>query len=666
MPAPTLTEIAAAAARARGVLEARTRGTYAPGTALGDLVVDAHAILYADLMGMIRGLDARRSLLALRDAPQTQETRDATDALLGNLFVTRGAGTFARASGTVYLSRRADTLLPRTTRFFAGPARVFYPDLAEDRLVPATALRPSFNTSGEVESWCFDVNLVAARTGAAYRVAAGNFTAVDPFSPYLLYAAHGDAAGGDDPDTNAQAVARVDTALSLRALLNARSNDATLRNRFAEVLRVRTVGMGDPEMVRDLLDARTFGVEVHRGGHVDIYTDLPSVRTTVRLVVGEPTPRADGLVATLVDPTTSFVAAGVRAGQVLHVAAGLPDAPRDYKVAAVRENEIDVVASAPFVVATDELDAPADVLYSVGDNYPVYDNAVGSALRPARTSRAMRVPGHVTLPPGPVGAVVRVEVPSPPLALAAYSDPVLGGVAYAVRRNGELARAPLPGEPLTFRVVGWNPREAQSMRAVTTVDLAWPGLDLDGTEVLVTYETSLAFAAVDAVVRSETERHPGANHLARAPHPVYVSFTAPYRQRTVGSSAADVVRPVDTARVVDALVRVVESSPAEGLDVGRFIHAASLADRNIGALYPFEVRYELLLPDGRVARYRTRDRVTLYPTAADTAELLNPEELGLAPGDAAGLARLLRGAGLSNRVVRFFSDSSLVALEARS
>lgn len=667
MSAPTLSELAAAAARARSVLETRARGDYAPSTVLGDLVVDGHAVIYADLGAQIAALSNRQSLLALRDAPQNAETRDATNALLGNLFVSAGVGSFARGVATLHFTTRVDSLLPRVTRFFKPGGLVYYPDIANDTLIEASRMRPRYGDRGEVTSWTYDVNLVAARTGTAYRAPPGRFSAVDAFSPYLAYAENTDAfGGGTDPDSNAQAIARADTALSLRALLNARSNDATLRGQFAELLRVRTIGMGDPEMVRDLLDASVFGVSVHRGGHVDIFTDLPSQRVTARLVVGDAAPRADRVVATFADATASFITAGVRAGDVLHVASGLVDAPRDFKISSVRATELDVVPSAPFSVATEDATSPPNVTYSVGDNYPAFDNRVAVGSRPARTSRAIALPGHVVLPPGPVGAIMRVEVPAPSGDLAPFVDSTTGTAVFSARRNGPWPRAPRPGEPLSYRVVGHNPREAQSMRAVTTLELGWGGASLDGTEVLVTYETALGFAAIHALVASDQDRVPGANTLARAPHPVYVSLTLPYRQRTVPRTPNEVVAAVDEARVVAALVAFVEAAPIEGLDVAGVTSEALRADPNIGGAFPSTIAYEALLPDGRVARYTTEDRVTLFPGAGTSARLRNPADFGLTAGDDAGLARLLGEMGLSNRVVRYRTNESLVALALRS
>jgi hypothetical protein len=247
MTAPTLPEISATAERLRDILQTQTTGDYSPSSVLGDLVVDPHAIVLSDLHAQIRGLRTRQSLADLRGLPASAEANDAVDALLANLFVARSVGTFARGWATLHFTQRVDTLLPRNTRLVKAGGLVYYPNLAENRLIEARELRPRYDDRGVVTSWTIDISVIASRTGSAYRVARGRFQSIDAISPYLAYAENvEDFVAGEDPDTNESAVANAETALSLRALVNARSNDATLRNRFTEITRVRSVGMGEP------------------------------------------------------------------------------------------------------------------------------------------------------------------------------------------------------------------------------------------------------------------------------------------------------------------------------------------------------------------------------------------------------------------------------------
>jgi len=143
MPTPTPQELAAVAARMRNILATRVDGDYDEQSVLGDLVVDAHTVVMADLSGQIAELRQRQSLRALRLAPAGVDADEATDALLSNLFVDRDQGSFARGSAQVYFVQRVDTLIPRTTRFFKTTGLVFYARTTTDILVPASAMTPA-------------------------------------------------------------------------------------------------------------------------------------------------------------------------------------------------------------------------------------------------------------------------------------------------------------------------------------------------------------------------------------------------------------------------------------------------------------------------------------------------------------------------------------------
>ena len=667
MPDPTQNDIDAAGQRLRDVLATRRDGDYGPTTVLGDLVVDANTVFYGDLYLQIQGLKTATSLRDLRRAAPGPDVDDATDAILSNLIITRLPGLFAIGRGTVVFSRRADTLVPRTARFFRTPSLVFYPNSASDLFFPASTLRPVFNGTGAVTGYAVDVPLVAARVGTAYNVTAGVFSSVDPFSPYVVSASHAaDFIGGFDKETSSDAIARAPTAMALRALVNDRSNDAKLREAFPTLQRVITVGAGDAEMARDAAGG-ALGASFHLGGHFDIYVDLPLQSRTERVVIGALTPRADGLTLTLRDtapPSGSFVTAGARAGDVLVVAAGIPGAPLQFRVAAVRAQEIDVVPSVPFPEATENFDSPAPLTYTVGNNYPSYDNRASvTASSTAVTSSSSAVPGWVTLPGGAVYEVTDVEIPSPPSELLPFVDPITGSAHYTVRRNGPWPRPPAAGEQLSFRVSVENPLYGQSPRAVTRVELGWAWAPLADVEALVTYVQPVGLDSVDVLVSQSDERPAASNVLARASHPIYVTAAVPYRPRTLptGFGSEVSVQVVDETAAVAAIAALVRGAVPGTLD-----RDLLLSTVNLGTIYPFEITYELHLPDGRIARYATADRVEMVPSNGGTSRLTNAADLGLPSDYALPLRAMLRAMGLSDRVVRYVTDADHISLERKA
>lgn len=673
MPTPTANDIANAAQRLRDILRTRVpSGDYEEGSALSDLVIDPTAMIYADMAQQSADLRARQSLVALSRAPASADVDEATDAILGNLYVSRAQGSFARGTCTVHITQRVDTAIPRNARFFKTGSLVFFLNSPSSLFVPASSMRQIRDATGRAVTWAFDVPLIAARTGAVYEIASGRFLGVDAFTPYFAYAENAsDFAGGLDIETSSALVSRAGTALSLRALINERSNDARLREVFPEVSGVLTIGMGDPEMVRDTLRAEQgVGLRAHLGGYADIFVDLPIHEVTEALIVEQPTARPDGLILTFRDPsppTGSFSGAGVLVGDVFVLAAGLPEAPAQYKVAAVRDLELDMVPSVPFSRATEEDVTPPSITYSVGNAYPGFANHVAARTSSsARTSRLLSAVGCVVLPAQPIYEITRVEILTPPPALASFVDPGTGSVLYTARRSAPLARTPIPGEPLSYRVRGMTPQNAQSSKALNLLEVAWAGINLAGTEVSVTYKTPVGFTTAQDMVSDRRERVLNGNQLVRARHPIYVSFTISYRGRTVPSGIGTALGAVDEQAVVAALLVLVRSAAPGALDVTALTTAAVVADANVGALYAFNVLYELLLPDGRVAKYSTSDFVEILPRADSTATLLNYAELGLSSAYLNGLRTLLVDQGVSDRVVCYQSDTSRITMERRS
>lgn len=653
-----------AARRMRDVLSTEIPGgDYTDQSVLGALVVDGHSVLFADMFARIENLQSRRSLVDLQRAPVGVDTDDATDALLSNLVISRSVGQFARGTVTAHFTIRADVLVPRTTRFFQNRTLVFYINNATDLFIPSTSLRPTYDAQGRVSTWSVDIDLIAARTGEAYNVPAGTFQGVDPFSPYISYVeATSDFSEGVSLETSASAIARVPSAMSLRALVNARSIDARIREAFPEIGEVLTIEAGDPEMARDLSRNR----QVHVLGHFDVYVRLPLRQTSVRLMIGAAQARADGRVLTFRDSAASFVTAGVKPGSVLVLAAGVPGAPMHFKIGAVRNTEFDIVPTTPFAVATDEATVPPSITYSIGDNYPRFDNFVATTVSAtATTSRSVRKDGCVLLPGGPVYAIKRIEVPSPPSALASFADPVTGIAAYTARRSTPWAHAPLAGEVLSYRIVVDNPVESQSGRAVTFLELGWPGEPLAGTEVVVTYETLAGFGAIDTLISSRAERTPNANTLARAHHPIYVSCSIPYRAVTTRTVFGTAPVPVNEAAVLKAIADYIESTPPEGLDAATLGSIAKNTDTNIKSVYPFTLSYVLILPDGRVAKYETPDLVEIAPSERSSASLINYTELGFSENYKPELLKYLTDLGVSDRVVRYRAQLSDLAMELR-
>jgi len=662
------------------LLSEKPERDYSEGSVAGDIVVDGHAVPFAVLRNLISKVQARLSLRDLSKLADDEAVRDATDAILSNLFVTRTRGAFARGAVTLHFTQRVDSLIPRRTRFFKTAQYVFYLDSTLDVLITAASLRPNVDASGAVVDYTTTVNIVAANIGVAYNLDAGRFTAVDNISSFLAYAENTSRLQfGLDQQSSADAVATAETAMSLRAMVNARSNNAVLRGVDSSLESVLTVGYGDPEMQRDLAVDPASAVALHVGGHVDIYLRTETQEVVERRTINGLTVRPDGLVSVLRDvnpPLGSFITAGVVPGDVLVLRAivGVSDVFFEFMVREVLANELTISSRIPFRVATDEFATTPALTYSVGDNYPTFDDkVVRGPTTDATTSRRFKRFNSVCLPGQPVYRVKTVEIIDPISALDPYRDPETGLLLFTERTNGPTLVAPAPGDALPYFLEALNPNYTQTAKAVTALEVGWPGFDFSGMTLEITYETLSGFNTLASYVVDDFQRTCGANPVAKGFHPVYLSTTVTYRARVIPRNASEIwsvaAQPyaVNETAIRDAVLAAINDA-TQGVvpDAGALATAAQDADSNVAAIYPMTILYELLAPDGKVYQYSTPDVVTLFPNDLTGAKLLNPTEVGLPATDyQVSLARQLTLLGVSDRTVRYLAVADDVVLEKR-
>ena len=246
---------AEAAALLRDLLQTEIpTGDFTEGSAASDLLIDGHAVITGYIKKQIQIIRDRQSLRTLKNLPPSESVSDAADAILDNFFRTRSQGQFSKGVVTLHFSQRQDLLIPRSARFFKTTALVFYVDSGSDLFIPASDLRPELGGNGLVTSYSTTIFLTAARVGSAYNIEPGRFVSFDRFNSLLTYVENLTRfTNGDTVQTTSDFVAKSTNAISLRALINARSNDATLLANDADVEATTTIGCGDPEMIRDLV-----------------------------------------------------------------------------------------------------------------------------------------------------------------------------------------------------------------------------------------------------------------------------------------------------------------------------------------------------------------------------------------------------------------------------
>jgi hypothetical protein len=661
------TAAADAAALLRDLLQTEVpTGDFTQGSAASDILIDGHAVIAGYLSRQIETVRQRQSLMTLKDLPASESVNDAADAILDNFFRRRSQGAFAKGVATLRFSQRQDILIPRTTRFFKTSALVFYIDSDVDLFIPGSDLRADIDVDGLVASYSTTVFLTAARVGPEFNIAPGRFVAFDRFNALLTIVENLTRFSyGNSIQSTSDFISKSTNAIALRALINARSNDAVLIDKYVDVETTTTVGYGDPEMIRDVVSNVSNNVKLHVGGHMDIYVRQNVQEAIVRGTVGVLQPRNDNQVVTLrhtsTTPSGSFITAGVVPGDILALGAGtLPEAPSQYVVTAVRATELDIDVRTPFSIATAESVPVTPMLYTVGNNYPDYNNKVQVLVgtTDAVTSRQFSEYNRFELPAYPVYAIKQIELLGPlPAAIQPYANTLTGNVMFTVQKNSPTPSAPPIGSQLGFYVTVKNPEASRSSLAMTMIELGWPTVDLTGCTVDVALETPTNFNTINAYVSNRMNRPACANTLLRAYHPIYLYISIPYRPRITPvdplSTVIPVFDPIPAAATLTEYLNAYRET--EALDVSLIATKARETSAAIAAIYTFLVRYDLLIPDGRIMHFETADKITVFPDGAtSTARLTNPTDFGLPDtGYYAGLTRLLKDQGVTDRVTRY-------------
>jgi hypothetical protein len=588
-------------------------GRFTRGTALRDLVINSLAFIFAQLRKDNADVKAMQSLLTAPslatggDVDRDRAVSNTIDAILSNWFITRNGGFFARGVVTVQVSRKQDYLLPGNNRFLYDRSRAFYPDVTDPTqiiVIPAAELQALQAADGTVTGYTFQQRLVAARTGATFNVAPATWLAGRQFSPFVQkISSVALFDGGRDRETSEEAIARAPNAISVRNLINVRSIDAVLRNKFPTIRNMLSIGMGEPEMQRDLKVETASGIDLHVGGHFDVYLDLPRTTTVFEGQLGGRYTRPDQVINVFRDSLIAdWTLTDIRLGDILRITAGLSDVPRDYVIKEIFATELRVSVNNPFSEATDTAGTLVDYyIYRpvFGPDIQILP-AVGVSVN-GETSMQIQTANRLTLPGGAHYAITDVAVidPTPGDPNISPSD---GYVHFPIRTPDAPALV-VSAEFLEYQVVNNDPPSAQSMYSFEEVLLE---STYNLKTVRINYETVVGLEAIHALVVDRFERILCANALAKVFIPVYLSAVIPYRARPT----ANALPSVSTMRT--AVVDLINNfDPNDTIDVSDLTTAIRSADSNVGTIFTFDITYKLIAPDGRELQYQTSDIVAL-------------------------------------------------------
>lgn len=619
-------------------------GRFTDGTALRDLCIKALAVVAAQLRKENNVTQSLNSLLRIRELARTSNDPaidDAADANLSNWFITRKTGDFARGTVQVFVSRRQDYPIARTVRFAYDRNLQFYPDLSADIVVPASDLTPIVDASGAIIAYSFTLRVVAAKTGPSYNVFPATWAGTGGFSPFVIRVSSSvKFEGGEARQSTVDMIDQAQDGIAVRNLINPRSIKATLTQKFKALTRLISIGMGEPEMQRDLAVELASNVRLHVGGHFDTYVELAVANTAFEGILGGVYQRPDGVISVFDDTNVAdWSVLGVEVGDVIRVVGGFPDVPRDYPIKEVRATELYVSALRGFPIIATGL---SYYIYRplFGPDVQIYP-ALGSSVTGLTTNTVQQV-GVLVLPSEPHYDIIDVAVVNPDPGDTYVNDPD-GYVHFTSRINSDPLLPAANNIALPFRVLGLEPANGQSARDFDCVQLP---SQYNGKRVRVTYETLAGFSPIDLFTRDRFERILAANVQLKAYHPVYLSFRVPYALSNVATGT------VDELSLRRNIVSYVNSfNPLDVIDVSDISTYVKNFSVNIGTVFPFEIQYDLLAPNGNVYSFTTQDVVGMDPAKLD-------------PGFVTTLDQLL-SLTVSDRTVRYRTRLERVQVELR-
>jgi len=650
------------------------------GSAVRDFLVNGFTYLYAFLRGETDSVVATQSLARMQAIKESGEDIDfLVDSVLSNWFLKRKEGAIATVTAKLHFSSRKAVTISTTSKFYRTSSLVFYINASESNyIIPEQQLYPIFNNYGTVVDYAAEIPLVAAKPGDAYNITPGRFYKIETAGgiPNFIYAENTlNAEYGKGSETSVDFVDRAETAVTVKNLINNRSCDSVLRELFVNVEDTLTIGMGEKEMIRDLL-INIPHIRLHTGGKYDTYIGTPTKQTSEIGIVGGYFTRPDSLITIFQDPALTtqvgydFMTLGVKVGGVLNIHSGIVGSPVGYVISSVQPHTISVSDRTPFTEASDELE----------ENNIVYDIEgvtffPGVSVRTAAgtldntqfgTSRRLSIPGSIILSGQPVQDITRVEVLDPEPNDVAL-DPITATVVFNTRVNGIPADAVSPSTT-QYQLEVLNPGLAQSSQAINVLRVGTISDPYKYAEktLKVSYITTNSFTEVSNYIKAQSVRVVAANQVIRAKHPVWISVDFMYKMKDTTTDTVD-----ETAAKKYLAEHINTFDTQDTLDVSDLTTYFRYKFPSVGTVYPPIASFVLCSPDGQLVKYTTTDVISIFPKVADNGVIIsnkidikptpNMQQNGIIVLNTdAQVATYFYELGISDRTIRYFTRESLL------
>jgi len=245
------------------------------GTAFYDTYIKPQQFMlqpYSDEMDELIISQSIRKILQQSD-PDAFDT-ELVDGLVSNIYIYRDQGGFAATTIRVFYSAPADKEFPAQGAEFIGNGLSYFN--TQDIVISAAEM--ALNISGNL--YYFDAPIAAQTQGSNYNTDVDTITTFVNDPDAVSVTNLSPAIDGLTAETNTQLLNRGADSIGVRDLETIKGINGILRSKFPFIQEIQSIGMGDPEMMRDII------YNAHVGGNTDIYIKTPSVTTKTQNFVG--------------------------------------------------------------------------------------------------------------------------------------------------------------------------------------------------------------------------------------------------------------------------------------------------------------------------------------------------------------------------------------------
>jgi hypothetical protein len=246
-----------------------------PGTAYYEMFVKPQELMLQPLNNSMDQILVSQSIRRILSQPDPDAYSESdVDDLVANLYVARDAGAFAETTVRVFYETPRIKEFPSFTAEFTFGSLSYFNSV--DMAISAEQM--ALNTDGTF--YYFDVAVRAQLEGDTYNAAAGDITGFLNDTEAIRVTNLSAAVGGLPRETNIQLLTRAQNSIGVRDLETEKGINAILREKFPFIQSLFPIGMGDPEMQRDIL------YNVHVGGKTDVYIKTPALVTAAKDFIG--------------------------------------------------------------------------------------------------------------------------------------------------------------------------------------------------------------------------------------------------------------------------------------------------------------------------------------------------------------------------------------------